>query len=153
MRKLLATVFVISAMISAAWAGTGAGAVNDVTGTGASGFDVVSYFEPNGPVQGIPRYSTTYQGVPYLFATAEHLQAFTAHPERYAPQYGGFCSVATAFGSKATIDPHQFKIVNDKLYLNHSEKAQQFFEKDTVGVISKADANWKDVQKIDGPSH
>lgn len=61
--------------ILSAWGGSGAGSVNDVTGTGLSGYDAVSYFEANGPKQGIPKYSTVQDGVLYLFASAEHCDA------------------------------------------------------------------------------
>jgi hypothetical protein len=138
--------------ICSAWAGSGAGAVNDVTGTGLSGYDAVSYFEGNGPVQGIPRYTSTYQGVDYLFASAEHRDAFNADPGRYTPQFGGFCAIAAANGMKVTIDPHAYTVIGKKLYVNHSMAALEAFVKDTAGNIDKAEKNWPVVRAIDGPT-
>jgi YHS domain-containing protein len=139
--------------LAAAWAGSGAGIVNDVTGTALGGYDAVSYFDPAGPVQGIPKFTATYQGLPYLFRSAEHRDAFLADPAHYAPQYGGFCAVAAAYGDKATIDPSAYKLVAGKLYVVHSRKALDMFEKDPDGLIIKADTNWPKVHTIDGPSH
>ncbi len=135
-----------------ALAGSGSGAVNDVTGTALSGYDAVSYFESGGPIQGIPKYAATYQGLGYLFASAEHRDAFNADPNRYAPQYGGFCAIAAANGLKVTIDPHAYTVIDKKLYVNHSMVANEAFAKDPAGNIGKADKNWPEVQKIDGPT-
>jgi hypothetical protein len=47
----------------------------------------------------------------WYFSTAEHRDLFVQHPERYAPQYGGYCAYAVSQGTTADIDPHQWKIV------------------------------------------
>ncbi len=141
------------AIIGAAAAGSGAGPVNDVTGTGLSGYDAVSYFEHDGPVQGLPKFSAVHDGVTYLFASAGHRDAFLADPQKYLPQFGGYCAIATANGLKVTIDPHAYAVIDNKLYLNHSMGAQASFDKDRAGNISKAIKNWPEVQKLDGPDH
>ena len=37
--------------------------------------------------------------------------AFKADPERYAPQYGGFCAYGVAVGKKFDIDPSSWRMV------------------------------------------
>jgi hypothetical protein len=76
------------------------------------------------------------------FASAAHRDAFVADPERYAPQYGGYCAWAVAHGKTAGVDPQAWKIVGGKLYLNYSKDIQRQWEEDVPGYVEKADANW-----------
>jgi hypothetical protein len=47
---------------------------------------------------------------------------FAAEPEKYAPQYGGFCALGTANGYKVKTDPDAFKVVDGRLYFNYNRK-------------------------------
>ncbi len=60
-------------------------------------YDLVSYFSSS-PVKGKPEYAVEYDGLTLLFSTSENRNAFIADPERYMPQYGGWCSTAMALG-------------------------------------------------------
>ena len=68
-----------------------------------------------------------------------------AEPERYAPQYGGYCAWAVSQGYTASTDPEAWKIVDGKLYLNYSRSVQQKWEQDISGHIAAGDANWPKV--------
>ena len=81
-------------------------------------------------------------GATWYFACAENRDRFAADPERYAPQYGGYCAWAVAHGYTAKIDPEAWKIVDGKLYLNYSKDVQADWAEDIPGNISKGDANW-----------
>jgi YHS domain-containing protein len=152
-KRLIAAVMLVSLLSAApALAGEGTGAINDVTVVALGGFDAVAYFEGK-PKQGLPKFSTTYQGLPYLFASAAHRDAFAADPAKYAPEFGGFCAIAAAFDDKATIDPNAYVVFGDKLYVTHSMGALEFFKKDLPGNIAKAKTNWPHVQTIPGPTH
>jgi hypothetical protein len=72
---------------------------------------------------------------------------FAAEPEKYTPQYGGYCAWAVAQGTTAGIDPEAWKIVDGKLYLNYSEQVQKDWEQDIPGFITQADANWPQLLK------
>ena len=76
------------------------------------------------------------------FASAENRDRFAASPERYAPQYGGYCAWAVSQGYTASGDPLQWKIVDDKLYLNYDSEVQKKWLKDIPGLITKANQNW-----------
>ena len=80
-----------------------------------------------------------------LFASAEHRERFAADPQRYAPQYGGYCAWAVSQGYTASSDPDAWKIVDKKLYLNYSKDVQKTWEQDVPGNITKADTNWPKV--------
>jgi hypothetical protein len=74
--------------------------------------------------------------------TTSSLQAFKAHPERYVPQYGGFCAFGVSVGAKFDGDPQLWKIVDGKLYLNLNPDIQEQWEKDIPSHIGKADKHW-----------
>ena len=76
------------------------------------------------------------------FSSREHQEAFQADPERYAPQYGGYCAYAIANGVTAPGDPHVWWIVDDKLYLNVNESVGALWSKDIPGYIEQAENNW-----------
>ena len=78
----------------------------------------------------------------WRFASASNRERFEREPERYAPQYGGYCAYAVSYGSTAPGDPHAWKIVDGRLYLNVNARIQAEWEKDIPGHVRKADANW-----------
>ena len=106
------------------------------------GYDAVAYFTENQPVKGDSRFSYDYKGAQWHFASAANRDRFIAEPERYAPQYGGYCAWAVSEGSTASADPRLWKIVGGKLYLNYDADVQKKWEADIAGHIRKADANW-----------
>ncbi|MCX4029119.1 YHS domain-containing protein [Endozoicomonas sp. SM1973] len=108
-----------------------------------SGYDTVAYFTQGKPVKGKSQYKYTYQGADWFFASQEHLDLFKQSPEKYAPQYGGFCAWAVAAkNSRASADPKNWKIVDGKLYLNYDDDVQQKWLKDIPGFVVKGDKNW-----------
>jgi YHS domain-containing protein len=106
------------------------------------GYDPVAYFTDSRPVKGSPAFSSEFDDVVYYFANAEHKKMFAADPDRYAPQYSGYCAAALSKGYKATIDPASWTISNGKLYVFHSKDGLSLFFDDPAGTIARADANW-----------
>ena len=134
----------IVALLGLAGAAAAVAPVNQsfLSGTAVKGYDVVAYFEEGAPREGSKAFTHEWNGATWRFATAENRDAFSADPERFAPQYGGYCAYAVAKGATADIDPQAWKIVDGKLYLNLSPSIQARWEKDIPGYIAKADANW-----------
>lgn len=107
------------------------------------GYDTVAYFTEHKAVQGDKQYSTTYKNAEWYFATAANLATFNANPEKYAPQYGGYCAYAVAEkNSLVSSDPQIWKIVNDKLYLNYNADTQKTWEQNMAADIVKGDLNY-----------
>lgn len=111
------------------------------------GYDVVAYFTQNKPVKGNDRYSLDWNGATWYFASAENRNRFKTDPEKYAPQYGGYCAWAVANGYTASTDPAAWRIVNGKLYLNYSLGVQEKWSQDIPGNIARGDKNWPGVLK------
>ena len=124
-----------------------AGTVNEDHGVAIKGYDPVAYFTDNKPVKGTAAHKFAYEGVTYEFASEAHRKAFAATPEKYAPQFGGFCAYGTAAGHKAAIDPAAFSIVDGKLYLNYNSKVRDKWQQDEPGYIQKAQEAWPTVSK------
>ncbi|WP_432472144.1 YHS domain-containing (seleno)protein [Amphritea sp. HPY] len=110
-----------------------------------SGYDAVAYFTENKPQKGSSNFVSEYKGAQWHFKTAANLAAFKASPEKYAPQYGGYCAWAVANNDTASGDPQQWTIHDGKLYLNYDAKVQSMWLKDKVNLIEKADSNWPGV--------
>ncbi len=111
-------------------------------GAAIHGYDPVAYFTEGRPVPGDAQFTHPYQGATWRFASSANRDRFAADPQKYAPQYGGYCAYAVAKGSTASTDPEAWSIVDDKLYLNYSSGVQKLWSRDIAGNISKADANW-----------
>jgi YHS domain-containing protein len=110
-----------------------------------NGYDPVSYFTEGKPVKGKSAHTFDYKGATWKFSSAENRQTFIDSPEKYAPQYGGYCSYAVANGYTASTDPDAWTIYNGKLYLNYSISVRAEWSRDIPGNIKKADANWPSV--------
>ena len=123
---------------------------NTKKGYVAEGYDVVAYFE-NKAIEGNKTYTVTYDGVKYKFVSQEHLDAFQQHPEKYIPQYGGYCAYAMGeSGKKVNINPETFEIRDGKLYLFYNawgtNTLELWLKEDVKGLQKKADQNWEAVK-------
>lgn len=94
-------------------------------GIALGGYDVVAYFTENTARRGTKRWKVEMGGIEYRFSSEDHRTRFEADPERYTPQFGGWCALycaldrrqPTAFPRRRASDPTNFKIVDDKLLL------------------------------------
>ncbi|MEO1172155.1 MAG: YHS domain-containing (seleno)protein [Myxococcota bacterium] len=111
-------------------------------GVAIRGYDPVSYFTDGKPVKGSAKFSTDWSGATWHFASGDHLAKFKSAPEKWAPQYGGWCAYAAAANRKAKTEPDAFTIVDGKLYLNYDLNIMKKWRADTAGFIKKANANW-----------
>lgn len=118
-----------------------------IPGIGAGGHDVVAYFTAGRPVAGSASIIHSWNGAVWRFANAANRDAFAAAPERYAPAYGGHCAWAAAQGYKAKGDPHHWKIVGGRLFLNYNVDVQKMWDADIPRFIAAADSKWPDVQR------
>jgi len=70
-----------------------------------------------------------------------------ADPERYNPQYGGWCAYAMGdTGEKVSVDPETFKILDGKLYLFYHtflSNTLNSWNEDEEHLKMEADKNWQ----------
>ncbi len=116
------------------------------------GYDVVAYFIPGKATKGNPEIKSTYKDVIYYFSSASNRDAFATTPEKYLPQYDGWCALAVGQQKKkVNINPETFKVTDGKLYLfynsAHKLSGTRFnsldpWVKDESLLIKKANENW-----------
>lgn len=112
------------------------------------GTDPVAYFSLEAgqkAVKGSKEHTHEWNGATWRFSSADNKDKFIENPEKYAPQYGGYCAFAVSHNFTKPTDPNAWRIVDGKLYLNLSKKVQRKWLKDVPGNISKADNNWPTV--------
>ncbi|HWQ33282.1 MAG TPA: YHS domain-containing (seleno)protein [Blastocatellia bacterium] len=140
------TIIVAIVLLAAAALARAGGKVEPVNrnlfGTAVKGYDVVAYFTDGKAVKGSSEFRHDWMGAKWYFVSAARRDEFAKSPEKYAPQYGGYCAWAVSNNYTADIDPEAWKIVNGKLYLNYNRDVQKMWEKDQSERIKKADANW-----------
>jgi YHS domain-containing protein len=116
--------------------------INNQSGLALQGYDPVAYFKEGKTSIGDAAITFQWQGATYRFSSLEDRQAFMANPERYAPQFGGYCAFAVSRGTIANGDPHQWAIENDRLFLNNNALAMTLWNQDRPGNIRAGDENW-----------
>ena len=89
---------------------------NTDDGVAIKGYDPVSYHQGK-PLEGSLEWISKYEGAEFHFATESNLRSFEAEPEKYLPEYGGWCAYAMLDGDKVDINPKRYKIIEGKLYL------------------------------------
>ncbi|TCI92096.1 YHS domain-containing (seleno)protein [Tenacibaculum sp. M341] len=117
-----------------------------------SGYDVISYFNETKPVKGNETISTDYNGRTFHFANKESLNEFLKNPDKYVPQYGGYCAYAVAKKKiKMDVNPEVYEIRDGKLYLFYnawfSNKLNDWQEEDTKALQKQGDINWAEMKK------
>ncbi|MFM9915425.1 MAG: YHS domain-containing (seleno)protein [Rhizobacter sp.] len=115
--------------------------------TAILGYDTVAYFTDGKPAKGSDAFVTTWMGAKWKFASQAHLDLFKAAPEKYAPQYGGYCAYGVAVDNLVSIEPDKFKVLDGKLYLNYDGDVQQKWLKNPVGFIKTADSKFQALLK------
>lgn len=118
------------------------------------GYDPVSYFSKKGPTKGNADLSVQYQGITYCFSDEKSRDIFRKRPEKYIPQFGGWC----AFLMSRTVefdrspparipsDPSNFSVIDGKLFLfatANGTDLQELWGKDAENRIERASKFWK----------
>ena len=90
----------------------------------------------------------------WRFASGEHRDLFIKDPQRYAPQYDGYCAMGAsneAAAHKDTVDPEAWAIVDGKLYLVHTRYWLEKWREKAKEYIKQADKDWQAVADLPDP--
>jgi YHS domain-containing protein len=136
------------ALLAAVLLGGCGGAVNVVSEGADSdlmlrGNDAVAYFAAGRTIPGSSEIKAEHRGLTYRFASVESRRQFITNPERYVPQFGGFCAQAMAYAVPTATDANTFKIIDGKLYLFDSPRARLYFEMDQERNLKLAWHYWE----------
>lgn len=151
MKNLIQYMSVLVVLVSLAHAGE----LNQSKGVVLDGYDLVAYFTQSQAVQGDVKFKLKHDGQIYYFSSEKNRQAFQNNPEKYQPEFDGYCAFAVANkGAKVPVDPTTFKFQDGKLLLffNGDYNGTQFntmvpWEKDPNTMMTKAVQQWDSIQK------
>ena len=149
MKNIIKSIAAIALLSVSAYAGDLVN-VSGASKAAVSGYDTVAFFTDAKAVNGSPFIAAEYQGATYYFASEEHKKLFTASPEKYAPQTGGFCTYGVGRGKLFPVDITTWQVRDGKLYLNLNQDILKKFNADFAGNVAKADKNWPDLVKKNG---
>lgn len=111
-------------------------------GAAIRGYDPVAYHLEKAPVKGERRFRYEWKGHEWRFKSVENRDRFIADPEKYAPQFNGFCAWAASQGYLASTVPEAWTIRDGKLYLNYSLSVRSTWLEDVDANIAAGDRNW-----------
>ena len=115
------------------------GMFNDIA---INGYDAVAYHTAGRAMQGSPKIMYEWKEADWFFISEEHRQLFVEDPERYVPQYGGYCAFAVSTGFTADTDPETFEIIEGKLYLFNSPSVREQWMSDVQANREVCDKKW-----------
>ena len=121
--------------------------VNRYSGLAIEGFDPVAYFTDSQAVRGLPDFEASGGGTVWRFHNASNRDAFTAHPEIYRPQFGGYDPIDIARGIAFAGNPRFFVIWGQRLYLFGREESRNAFAADPARFLKDAKARWPEIEK------
>jgi YHS domain-containing protein len=130
------------------WAAGSADPINkDKGGVAIQGYDPVAYFTQSKPVKGSSEFTHQWMNSTWWFSSAEDRDEFARTPEKYAPQYGGYCAYGVSRGHTVTFDPEAWTIIEGKLYLNYSMGVKKTWSEAIPKHIEEANQNWPGLHK------
>jgi YHS domain-containing protein len=115
-------------------------------GKAINGYDPVAYFTESKAVKGNEKLNFQWNGATWYFSNKQNLDAFKKSPEKFAPQYGGYCAYGLSRGYKASTEPDAWTIENNKLYLNYNKEVREIWNKDRKKYVEVADRNWVEIK-------
>ena len=126
--------------VSWGWWGT----TNVSSGVSLKGHDAVAYFETALPVMGDDEFSYEWADATWHFSSQENRAKFVATPDKFAPQFGGFCAFAMSKGFTADSSPDAWHLEDGRLYVF----ADQSVRDDWVtglpdGTLAASEESWK----------
>jgi YHS domain-containing protein len=120
-------------------------------GVAIQGYDPVSYLDNNKATKGKSIYVNTHDGVKYRFSSKGNLTKFKKNPEKYEPQYGGWCAYALSEGNgKVAINPTRFKVIKGKVYLFYDKlpwgnTLKKWNKGSDASQVTQASEAWKGI--------
>ncbi len=117
-------------------------------GAAVGGYDVVAIYKESKLIKGDSLDSYDWKNAKWMFATRSNLDSFMASPEKYAPQYGGYCAYGLSRGYKAPTEADTWTIIEGKIYFNYNKKVKETWMKNTPAYIREADKNWEIIKLL-----
>jgi len=111
------------------------------------GYDIISYHQSDVAHKGVNTYQATYKGQRYLFVSEEHQVLFSNNPEKYLPEFGGYCAHSASRQKLIAGDPSVYIIDQGNLYFFRDNEAKNIWDKEDKKKLAKANKYWKYMEK------
>ena len=108
------------------------------------GFDVVNFFTEKTHRRGNPAIKSVYKDVTFRFSKPEHKAMFDAAPEKYIPQFGGYCTNGIVYGVPWGGDVNSWEIFDGKLYMFGGAGSHDAFMLDVPRNMALANKYWNE---------
>ena len=156
MRHALAPILVAAGFLTAGCAplttqspGAGLSPVNAIAEGGDKhlmlfGYDVVSYFTEGHERPGVAAIRSDYKGVTFRFSKVENKALFDAAPEKYVPQFGGYCTNGIVYGIPWGGDADTWQMIDGKLYIFGGQGSKDAFLLDVPRNMALANKYWNE---------
>lgn len=119
--------------------------IYNTSGIALNGYDMVDLVDLSTIKKGKREIMFSHKEVEWLFSSHENLERFRNNPERYIPQYGGYCTYGMSKGYKATTQIETWTLVDGKLFMNYNLDIKQDWLLNQKEFIQKADRNWSTI--------
>jgi YHS domain-containing protein len=106
------------------------------------GHDVVSYFTEGTHRAGNPAIKSVYKDVTFRFSKPEHKKLFDASPEKYLPQFGGYCTNGIVYGIPWGGNADTWRMIDGKLYIFGGAYSRDAFLLDVPKNMALANKYW-----------
>ena len=107
------------------------------------GYDVLSYHVASGAIVGSSTYQAVYNGQRYLFASKENQERFSKNPEKFLPEFNGYCAQSLVEDKLVEADPKLFLIDEGKLYFFSKPQALAKWQLEKESNYTRANKRWK----------
>ena len=146
--RIFRTLLILLAALWLAGCGTPYATVPNAQGEAVMllGHDPTAYFTKGEPARGKPEFKVNLPNRTYYFTSAESKALFIADPDRYEPQYGGFCSSGAAFALKLGSDPTAWQIYDGRLFIFGDVLGKTAWQLDPRWNVDHADSLWPDMR-------
>jgi YHS domain-containing protein len=112
-----------------------------------AGHDPVTYHTGARPERGNPTINTRWDGGTYYFANEANRELFLKSPQRYAPEYGGYCANGAPYSVMLGGAHDAYKIVDGRLYMFSGPGSLATWAMDERKNIELGDQYWKTEMK------
>lgn len=146
--KMIKTLALATGMLVSSLSFANSSVEVDGNGVILAGHDAVAYFTENKAVEGYAGISAVHNGAIYRFSSEANRNAFKASPDKYAPQYGGFCAYGASVGKKFDVDGKAFEVVDGKLYVQKNAEVLKMWKPEKVSRITTADTKWLEIRNV-----
>ena len=107
-----------------------------------NGYDPVAYLKGENPVKGKKGLTADWKGAHWLFSSRQNLDLFQSDPNKWSPQFGGYCANGVSLNQLVSVDADAFVIRDKKLYLFHSHKGKKEWLANPQAKIKQAHKNF-----------